>query len=198
MYNGGSMAKLYFRYGSMSSGKTSQALMVAHNYKERGQKVIFYKPIIDNREGVGAIVKSRCGISSDEVHLFDKETNLFFDFIGRHKQKADCVIVDECQFATKEQVKQLTEIVDRYNIPVICYGLRTNFKGELFEGSKHLMALADTIEEIKTICFCSKKATMNARIKDGVVVKNGEEIQIGGNESYTALCRKHWKEGKIS
>jgi thymidine kinase len=170
--------------------------MTAHNYKERQQNVILYKPIIDNREGIGSVLKSRCGISSDEVHMFDDETNLYFDFIGKdNNKKADCVIVDEAQFLTKEQVKQLTDIVDKYNIPVICYGLRTNFKGELFEGSKTLLSLADSIEEIKTICWCGKKAIMNARLKDGKIVKSGDEIQIGGNESYISLCRKHWKDG---
>lgn len=196
------MAKLYFYFGSMNSSKTAQALMVAHNYHERKQDVWLLKPVIDTREGNDSIIKSRCGISSKNVFLFDEKTNLLDEFFNHNvKTKTSCVIVDECQFLTKEQVIALSDVVDgTYNVPtpVMCYGLRTNFKGELFEGSKWLMAYADSIEEIKTICWCGRKATFNARIKDATIVKEGDEIMIGGNESYTSLCRKHWKEGKIS
>ncbi|MCK5808625.1 thymidine kinase [bacterium] len=190
------MAKLYFRYGAMGASKTANALMVAYNYKERGQRALIFKPETDTREEKN-IIKSRVGLS-EEAQLISKRDNLL-DFVDSEKgksQKVDCVIVDEAQFLTKQQVEQLTDVVDRRNIPVIAYGLRADFRGELFEGSLWLLALADTIEEIKTVCFCSKKAIMNARILDGKVIKTGEQIKIGGNESYVALCRKHWKEGK--
>ena len=180
----------------MNSAKTAQALMVAHNYKERNQKVWLLKPYIDNRDGDGHIIKSRCGISSSNVQLFKEATNFLQEFENNHKDKVHCVIVDECQFLTKKQVIQLSDIADKY-IPVMCYGLRTNFKGELFEGSQWLMAYSDSIQEIKTICWCGKKATFTARINNDRVIKSGDEILIGGNESYVSLCRIHWKEGKI-
>ena len=192
------MAKLYFRYGAMGASKTANALMVAYNYKERGQKALVLKPETDTREGQN-IIKSRVGLTQ-EAHLVSSDENLF-DLVQKEQhngQKVDCVIVDEAQFLTKRQVEQLSDIVDIINTPVIAYGLRADFRGELFEGSLWLLALADTIEEIKTVCFCSKKAIMNARISNGKVVKKGEQIKIGGNESYVALCRKHWKEGKLS
>lgn len=192
------MAKLYFYYGAMNSSKTAQALMVAHNYHERNQHVWLLKPAIDTRAGHDGIIKSRCGISSKNVSIFRNDTDLIGEFIAQTKRKIDCVIVDECQFLTRKQVDDLSDIVDGcYHTPVMCYGLRTNFKGELFEGSKWLMAYADSIEEIKTICWCGKKATFNARIHNGKIVKDGEEILIGGNESYASLCRNHWKEGII-
>jgi len=190
------MAKLYFYYGAMNSSKTAQLIMSAHNYKERKQKVIVFKPIIDNRESSGKIIKSRVGISTEDVILFDKDTELY-DEVFSILPNINCVFVDEAQFLAKRQVIELSDIVDDWNIPVMCYGLRGNFKGELFEGSEWLLAYADEISEIKTICFCGKKATFNARIKDGKVIKHGEEIVIGGNDTYISLCRKHWKEGII-
>jgi len=190
------MAKLYFYYGAMNSSKTAQLIMTAHNYKERKQKVIVFKPIIDNRESSGKIIKSRAGISTEDVILFDKDTELY-DEVFSILPNINCVLVDEAQFLTKKQVIELSDLVDDWNIPVMCYGLRGNFKGELFEGSEWLLAYADEISEIKTICFCGKKATFNARIKDGKVIKHGEEIVIGGNDTYISLCRKHWKEGII-
>jgi len=208
------MSKLYFRYGAMGSAKTAQALMLAYNYKERGHNILMFKPRIDNREGVD-IIKSRCGLESKDVFLFDKNINLFntiwdksslkfdIDWDSRsldciYKFKNDIVIVDESQFLTKDQVLQLAEFVDYTHMNIFCYGLRTNFKGELFEGSQWLMAYSDSIEEIKTICWCGKKATFNARICNGKVVRDGEEILIGGNDSYISLCRRHWKSGQIS
>ncbi len=192
------MAKLYFRYGAMGASKTANALMVAYNYRERGQEVLLFKPSVDTRDSVRKI-SSRIGISTEAVVVSEKDNLLE---TVRHRVDSDgllaCIIVDEAQFLTKYQVEQLTDIVDTLNIPVIAYGLRTDFRGELFEGSQWLLAWADTIEEIKTVCFCSKKAVMNARIADGKVVKRGEQVKIGGNESYVALCRKHWKSGQLS
>jgi len=193
------MAKLYYYYGSMNSSKTAQLIMVAFNYNEKNQNVIVLKPSIDNREGDGSFIKSRAGLIKEEIVLFDRDTNLI-EKVSDHFEKVDCncILVDECQFLTKEQVFDLSDLVDLYNIPVMCYGLRTNFKGELFEGSKWLMAFADTISEIKTVCWCGKKATFNAKVSaDGQVIRDGKEIQIGGNDTYISLCRKHWKKGII-
>ncbi|MDD3050987.1 MAG: thymidine kinase [Candidatus Cloacimonetes bacterium] len=190
------MAKLFFRYGAMGASKSANALMVDYNYFERGQNTLVMKPEIDNRDGE-SIVKSRIGIWK-EAFIVKKESNLFEETVKTNTAKTiHCVIVDEAQFLSREQVKQLSDVVDYLEIPVIAYGLRTDFQGNLFEGSMWLLAWADSIEEIKTVCFCSHKAIMNARICNGKVVKEGEQIMIGGNESYIALCRKHWKEGKI-
>jgi len=190
------MAKLYFRYGAMGASKTSNALMVEYNYRERGQNAVILKPSIDTREGIN-VVKSRLGIGKEAVLIFS-QTDVFETISGMNSViRVDCVIIDEAQFFSGEQVYQLCRIVDELNIPVIAYGLRADFAGNLFTGSERLLALADTIEEIKTVCWCSKKATMNARVIDGRVVKVGEQIVIGGNESYIALCRKHWASGKL-
>ena len=190
------MAKLYFRYGAMGASKTSNALMVEYNYFERGQNAVIFKPSIDTRDGID-IVKSRVGLAK-KAYLFRPSDNAF-DIINRmnEAQKIDCVIIDEAQFLTSEQVMQLCRVVDELNIPVIAYGLRADFAGNLFPGSERLLAMADTIEEIKTVCWCSKKAIMNARVVDGKVVKEGEQVMLGGNESYVALCRKHWAEGNL-
>lgn len=181
------MAKLYFRYGAMGSSKTANAIMVQYNYNERGQKVLMVKPRLDTRDGE-RIVRSRCGLETECVFI---EEVMDMDVSGY-----DCVIVDEAQFLTKAQVERLVHIVDVLNIPVIAYGLRTDFQGNFFEGSMWLMAWADTIEEVKTICWCGKKATCNARVFNGRVVKEGEQILLGGNSQYVSLCRKHWAEGK--
>lgn len=182
------MAKLYFRYGAMGSSKTANAIMVRHNYEERGQKALMLKPQLDNRDGE-RIVGSRSGLKA-ECYFVEELDQIDLDLY-------DCIIVDEAQFLTKAQVEQMVDIVDNKNIPVICYGLRADFKGNLFEGSHWLLAWADTIEEIKTVCWCGRKAIWNARIVDGKVVKDGAQIQLGGNESYVALCRKHWAEGRL-
>jgi thymidine kinase len=189
------MAKLYFRYGSMGSSKTANALMVKYNYEERGQTVCFLKPEIDARDGKN-IIRSRIGLQS-EVTLLHSNRGII-DTLQESSELINyhCVIVDEAQFLSKAQVEELCTIVDKYNIPVICYGLRADFKGNLFEGSHWLLAWADSVEEVKTICFCGKKAIMNMRIIDGKPVFEGEQIQIGGNDSYISVCRKHWKEGK--
>ena len=183
------MAKLYFRYGAMGSSKTANAIMVQYNYHERGQSALMLKPMLDNRDGE-RIVGSRSGLSAPCAfveELADMDLSFY-----------DCIIVDEAQFLKKAQVQQLVDIVDELNIPVICYGLRADFQGNLFEGSHWLMAWADTIEEIKTVCWCGRKATCNARLVSGKVVKAGEQIVLGGNESYVALCRKHWAKGELA
>ena len=183
------MAKLYFRYGAMGSSKTANAIMVQYNYHERGQNALMVKPRLDNRDGE-RIVGSRSGLSAPCIYMEELENVDLSAY--------NCIIVDEAQFLKKEQVARLVEIVDRMNIPVICYGLRADFRGELFEGSTWLMAWADTIEEIKTVCWCGRKATCNARVVDGKVAREGEQIVLGGNESYVALCRRHWKTGELA
>lgn len=183
------MAKLYFRYGAMGSSKTANAIMVQYNYHERGQNALMLKPRMDNRDGE-RVVGSRSGLLAPCA--FVEELS------GMDLSFYDCIIVDEAQFLKKEQVQQLVDIVDGLNIPVICYGLRADFQGNLFEGSQWLMAWADTIEEIKTVCWCGRKATCNARLMGGKVVKAGEQIVLGGNESYVALCRRHWARGELA
>lgn len=183
------MAKLYFRYGAMGSSKTANAVMVQYNYQERGQKALMLKPRLDNRDGE-RVVGSRAGLHAACSYMEEIDQLPLRDY--------DCVIVDEAQFLKKAQVERLVEIVDQMNIPVICYGLRTDFQGNLFEGSQWLLAWADTIEEVKTVCWCGKKATCNARVAGGRVIKSGEQILLGGNESYVALCRKHWTLGELA
>ena len=182
------MAKLYFRYGAMGSSKTANAVMVQYNYRERGCEVLMLKPKLENRDGA-TIVRSRCGLEAECRYVEDLDT-INLDGIA-------CVIVDEAHFLTSEQVKKLVDIVDERDIPVICYGLRTDFRGELFEGSRELLCWADTIEEIKTICWCGRKATFNARVHDGKIVRHGEQIMLGGNSTYISLCRRHWKSGEL-
>ncbi len=182
------MAKLYFRYGAMGSSKTANAIMVRHNYLERNQKVLMLKPRLDKRDGSN-LVASRCGLQC--------ECNYVEELEQMDVTAYDCIIVDEAQFMTKTQVEYMVHVVDDLHIPVIAYGLRADFRGNFFEGSQWLMAWADTIEEVKTICWCGKKATCNARIVDGKVAKTGEQIVLGGSESYTSLCRKHWMDGNL-
>ncbi len=190
------MAKLYFRYSAMNAGKTTQLLQVKYNYEERGQNVLLMKPSIDNRDSTDNI-KSRIGLESEAVKV-ESDTDLYKyvkAIIDSHP--VHCLIIDEANFLTRDHILQLCRIVDDLNIPVIAYGLRSDFKGNLFSGSEALLAFADSIEELKTICWCGKKAIMNTRLKDGKPVYEGEQIQVGGNESYISLCRKHWYEGKI-
>ena len=182
------MAKLYFRYGAMGSSKTANAVMVQYNYRERGCEVLMLKPKLENRDGA-TIVRSRCGLEAECRYVEDLPE---IDLSG-----IACVIVDEAHFLTRSQVRTLVDIVDDYNIPVICYGLRTDFRGELFEGSRELLCWADTIEEIKTICWCGRKATFNARVNNGRIVREGEQIMLGGNSTYISLCRRHWKSGEL-
>ena len=183
------MAKLYFRYGAMGSSKTANAIMVQYNYHERGQNALMIKPRLDNRDGE-RIVGSRSGLSAPCIYMEEIDTVDLSTY--------NCIIVDEAQFLKKEQVQRLVDIADNMNIPVICYGLRADFQGNLFEGSTWLMAWADTIEEIKTVCWCGRKATYNARVVNGKVARQGEQIVLGGNESYVALCRKHWASGELA
>ena len=182
------MAKLYFRYGAMGSSKTANAIMVQYNYHERGQKALMLKPRLETRDGEKT-VRSRSGLSAPCEYVEDLDT---IDVSAY-----DCLIVDEAQFLTKSQVERLVRVGDEQNVPVIAYGLRADFRGNLFEGSMWLLAWADAIEEIKTVCWCGRKATCNARIHDGRVVKDGQQILLGGNESYVSLCRKHWREGNV-
>lgn len=184
------MAKLYFRYGAMGSSKTANALMTHFNYLERGKKAILIKPRIENRDGIRTI-SSRIGLSEECLFINELTQELL--------EKTDAIIVDEAQFLTKDEINQLTDIVDELEIPVLCYGLRSDFLGNFFEGSHRLMEIADSIEEIKTVCFCGKKAIMNARIDQyGKVLKAGNQVMLGSNESYISLCRKHWKLGVTS
>lgn len=188
------MAKLYFYYSTMNAGKSTTLLQSSYNYRERDMNTLVYTAAIDDRFGVGRVT-SRIGISQD-AFLFRSETNLF-DEINEHlkEEKVHCVLVDEAQFLSKQQVYQLSNVVDKLKIPVLCYGLRTDFQAELFEGSKYLLAWADQLEELKTICYCGRKANFVLRLNDqGEVIKEGAQIQIGGNDSYLSVCRLHYKE----
>ncbi len=182
------MAKLYYRYGAMGSSKTANAIMVQYNYTERHQRVLMVKPRLDTRDGERTVM-SRCGLQAECV---------FMEELPEMDVSAyDCVIVDEAQFLTKKQVQLLVHIVDDLGVPVIAYGLRTDFQGNFFEGSLWLMAWADTIEEVKTICWCGKKAICNARVVNGQVIKEGDQILLGGSSQYVSLCRKHWQSGEL-
>ena len=187
------MAKLYFYYSAMNAGKTTTLLQSSHNYVERGMNTLLLKPKIDDREGE-RIIRSRIGLEA-ESHEFEKNDNLFQELAGQHKDnQLHCVLVDEAQFLSRNQVKELGDVVDQLKIPVLCYGLRTDFLGELFEGSKCLLAWADELREIKTVCHCGRKAIMTVRLnEEGKPLKAGEQIQIGGNESYVSMCRRHFK-----
>ena len=186
------MAQLYFKYGAMGSSKTANALMARFNYEERGQNTLLVKPQMDTRDG-DHMVKSRIGLTHECVYFHEMQTMSDEDL----KQYA-CIIVDEAQFLSKEEVYYLVHLVDDCNIPVICYGLRADFRGELFPGSYHLLVMADKLEEVKTICWCGKKATFNARFDStGRVVKEGAQVVIGANDRYIGLCRKHWAQGDL-
>jgi thymidine kinase len=188
------MAKLYFNYAAMNAGKSTTLLQASFNYRERGMDTIEFTARIDTRSEAG-VIASRIGLRK-EAHSFDAATDLFA-IVKKESasMKAACVFLDEAQFLTTDQVMQLARIVDELNLPVICYGLRTDFRGELFEGSARLLAIADEIRELKTICTCGRKATMNLRIDaDGNAVTSGEKIEIGGNDRYIPLCRAHFYE----
>ena len=188
------MAKLYFNYSTMNAGKSTLLLQAAHNYEERKMKPILFTANLDDRAGVGKI-KSRIGIERN-AETFKEDTNLLFKIKEiLNKQEIQCLLIDEAQFLSKEHVWELASIVDDLKIPVLCYGLRVDFKGELFTGSETLLCIADEIKEIKTICFCGKKATMVVRKNEkGEILTSGDQIVIGGNEKYISLCRKHWKK----
>ena len=186
------MAKLYFRYGVMGSSKTANALMVRYNYEERGQRALMVKPAIDQRDGAH-LVSSRIGLKHACIYFSE------FRALSEEEIKSwQCIIVDEAQFLSRDDVWFLTDVVDRLDVPVICYGLRADFRGDLFPGSEALLAWADIVEEVKTICWCGKKAIFNARFdKNGVVLKEGAQVLLGANDCYIGLCRKHWKEGDL-
>ena len=186
------MAKLYFKYGAMGSSKTAQALITKFNYEERGMKVWLIKPAIDDRDGKEN-VKSRVGLIAKSTTV-EKNESVFEKFLAS-RTGVDVIIADECQFFTENQIDDLRKIVDDYQIPVLCFGLRTDFLSRLFEGSKRLFEVADSIAEIKTICECGSKATVNARLDGNMnVVTEGTQVMIGGNESYIAMCHKCWRE----
>lgn len=191
LYLGGIMAKLYFRYGAMGSGKTIDLLKVAYNYEERNQKVVLLAPKIDDRYGIGKIT-TRIGLSRDADAIDDK-TNLY-ELIDKYNEEISCILIDEANFLTEKQVDELSDVVDYLNIPVICYGLRADFRQNFFPGSKRLMEIADKVEEIKTICDCGAKASVNMRLVDGKPTIDGEQVLIGGNDSYISVCRKCYKK----
>jgi len=193
------MAKLYFRYGTMNSGKSIDILKVKHNYEEQGKNVILLTTSVDDRYGVG-VVKSRTGLSS-EAHVIEELGCSISDFVQTENNlnRISCVLIDESQFLLEDSIMSLVEVVDQLNIPVVCYGLKNDFQNQLFEGTKRLIEMADKVEEIKTICwFCESKAIMNMRMHDGNPVYHGEQIQTGGNESYLPVCRKHYFDPPIN
>ena len=188
------MAKLYFKYGAMGSSKTAQALITKYNYEENDLKVWLMKPSTDVRDGA-ATLRSRIGLEA-QVEVVSPETDILKRFVGEKEGNCDVIIVDECQFLTEEQIDQLRAIVDEHNIPVMCFGLRTDFQTKLFPGSLRLMEVADTIQEIKTICDCGAKATVNARFDgEGHIVTQGAQVVLGGNDSYIAMCHKCYVRG---
>ena len=182
------MAKLYFKYGAMGSSKTAQALITKYNYEENGLNVWLIKPSADTRDGA-AILRSRIGLEA-RVDVIPPEADLLARYQERKHGACDVIIVDECQFMTEKQIDELRTIVNDYNVPVLCFGLRTDFQTKLFPGSRRLMELADCIEEIKTMCDCGAKATVNARVNNGYVVTEGAQVMLGGNDSYIAMCHR--------
>lgn len=188
------MAKLYFKYGAMGSSKTAQVLITKFNYEERDMKVFLMKPSIDERDG-HSVVKSRIGLSSEAYVIYPQDN--IYDIFSENKSRYDVVIIDECQFLTEKQVDELADIVVFYNIPVLCFGLRTDFATHMFPGSKRLFEMADSIQEIKSICKCGNKATINARFNEnGKIIFEGEQICLGGNDRYIAMCTKCWLKEK--
>jgi thymidine kinase len=189
------VAKLFFYYSAMNAGKTTTLLQSAYNYHERGMRTLIFTPKLDNRAGE-SMVASRIGLKAKALAFErDDDLEILLNRVLAKHQKIDCVLVDEAQFLSKNQVWQLTEIVDQHNIPVLAYGLRTDFRGELFEGSQYLLAWADSLIEIKTICHTGKKATMVVRVdENGRAVKEGPQVQIGGNERYVSVSRSEFKK----
>ncbi|ENY6782922.1 thymidine kinase [Providencia rettgeri] len=188
------MAQLYFYYSAMNVGKSTSLLQSSYNYNERGMRTVIFTAEIDNRFEQGK-VSSRIGLSAEAL-LYSTTTNMA-ELIKKENsvQKVHCVLIDECQFLTKKQVEELCDIVDNEDIPVLCYGLRTDFAGQLFEGSQYLLAWADKLVELKTVCYCGRKASKVLRIgSDGVPVYEGLQVDIGGNEKYISVCRKHYSE----
>ena len=189
------MAKLYFRYGVMGSSKSAQALITKFNYEEQGMRVWLIKPAADTRYGKD-IVRSRIGLEQTG-DVITEEMNLFEIFRDREKEFNDVIIADEAQFLTPAHIEQLRDIVDNYNVPVMCFGLRTDFRTKMFPGSARLFELADSVSELKTVCTCGGKAMVNARIDgEGNIITEGAQIMLGGNESYRPMCYKCWKKAQ--
>ncbi|WP_299014607.1 thymidine kinase [uncultured Photobacterium sp.] len=188
------MAQMYFYYSAMNAGKSTTLLQSSFNYRERGMTPVIFTAAIDDRYGKGK-VSSRIGLQED-AELFCAGDDLYRKLQDlAATTKIDCVLIDECQFLTKEQVYQLTEVVDKMHIPVLCYGLRSDFRGELFEGSRYLLSWADKLVELKTICHCGRKANMVIRQDEtGRAIADGDQVEIGGNDRYVSVCRKHYKE----
>lgn len=192
------MAKLYFYYSSMNAGKSTVLLQSSYNYRERGMGTLVFTPEVDTRDGAGTIT-SRIGLQADAVSFSPVDDLYQHTRREQEKRPIHCVLVDEAQFLSKRQVRQLSDVADDLDIPVLAYGLRTDFQGNLFEGSMHLLAWADSLTEIKTICHCGRKATMVLRLDaQGNPVHDGDQVEIGGNERYVSVCRKHFKEGLAS
>ncbi|MDX1303142.1 thymidine kinase [Photobacterium sp.] len=188
------MAQMYFYYSAMNAGKSTTLLQSSFNYRERGMHPVILTAAIDTRFGKGK-VSSRIGLQED-AELYTPEDDLWDKLQALHRaSKIDCVLIDECQFLTKDQVYQLTEVVDKLHVPVLCYGLRSDFRGELFEGSRYLLSWADKLVELKTICHCGRKANMVIRQDEsGQAIADGDQVEIGGNDRYLSVCRKHYKE----
>ena len=186
------MAQLYFKYGAMGSSKTANALMARFNYEERGQQTLLVKPRLDTRDGDHMVV-SRIGLTHSCIY-FDELQAL----TPMELQQNACILVDEAQFLTRDEVLYLVHLVDDLEIPVLCYGLKADFKGDLFPGSEALLVLADKLEEVKTVCWCGRKAAFNARFDaDGTVLKEGAQVELGANDRYISLCRRHWLAGDL-
>ena len=193
------MAKLYFSYSAMNAGKSAILLQSAYNYHERGMKTLLLKPEVDTRDPLSNHIVSRIGIKA-QAEVFSADTNLeAFIKLYYNKTKVDCILLDESQFLTPDQVWQLASISDDFGIPVMCYGLRTDFKGNLFPGSATMLAIADDVREIRTLCWCGRKATMTMRFDaEGKAITDGNQVDVGGNEKYISLCRRHWLEKKTA
>ena len=194
------MAKLYFYYAAMNAGKSTMLLLANHNYRERGMRTLVFVPSLTVQEGHDGIIKSRLGLVAKAMAV---ESNFnFFEFVKKDVKNTEdplaCVLVDEAQFLTKKQVEELTDIADYLKIPVLAYGLRSDFQGELFEGSRYLLTYAEEMQEVKTMCHCGRKATMTMRVdKTGKKLVDGPQVQVGGNTMYIASCRMHHKEGQV-
>ncbi len=188
------MAKLYFHYATMNAGKSTMLLQASYNYRERGMRTVIFIAALDDRAGAGKVA-SRIGLSSDAIP-FGPADDLFAQIEAMHAEEpVACVFVDEAQFLSAEQVWQLARVSDRIGVPVMAYGLRTDFQGKLFPGSHELLAIADELREVRTICHCGRKATMVVRVgADGAVVHEGAQVEVGGNDRYVSLCRRHWED----
>jgi len=192
------MAKLYFNYSAMNAGKSTILLQSSYNYHERGMRTLLIKPAIDTREDVQDQIMSRIGLSANADIVTPKQNLMTHISAAHDKESIDCVLVDEAQFLTEAQVWQLSKVADEMRLPIMCYGLRTDFQGKLFPGSAALLAIADNIKEIKTLCWCGRKATMTLRVsRTGKAVTRGAQVEIGGNDRYVSLCRKHWTAKEV-